>query len=170
MYRRELNREDLNLLLLETIRNASNSGYHNTAQVFFDMYKHGFRFDELERIHEANLIYPDSVYIQTAKRGHVRLVSVSQLTKLSVLSIQQRVNMLVSASYDTYLRDFKKFCPVVSISCGGKELALHAFRHNWVKKWSSLGLSNEYIKNQLGLKDEKNVLHYLNSKILVEYV
>lgn len=60
---------------------------------------------------------------------------------------------------------FRRYYKYSQVFVGDKGITTHLFRHCIVKFWHELGFDDEYIAEQIGEKEVKNVKLYINSKL-----
>lgn len=60
---------------------------------------------------------------------------------------------------------FRRYYKYSQCFVGNKGITTHLFRHCIIKFWHELGFSDEYIAEQIGEKDVKNIKLYIDSQL-----
>lgn len=113
-------------------------------------------------------VNPDNSYtLQPLKNNDVRQFNSFEVPFEFQLYIEGINEPGYNVNYERLRYLFKMFSIYPRIWVGKKESTCHLFRHNYVKKLMSQGLSNEEIRVKLGEKNMKSALSYIESQFRV---
>lgn len=160
-----LGASELDDLLATAMERSQKAGFSIYLPLFLTLYEHGFRVRELKHAHTWEVLPGDLVSASTFKGGSNRLVPLAAFPPLVQLSIMTGENQHFSFSYSAAEKVLNRFLPVAGLQVLSKGIALHAFRHNYVKRLVGQGISRESIRSLMGLTELSTVDHYADSVI-----
>lgn len=131
---------------------------------FSAMYFTGCRASESIDVSRWTIQADNSYILDTLKNNDPRYFSNFDLPFEFQLYIEQSAFVSYSINYERLRYLFKMFSLYPRIWIGRKESTCHLFRHNYVKKLMSQGLTNEEIRVKLGERNLKSALSYINSR------
>lgn len=165
MEAKELTDEELNQVLLEVIQTAYRQ-YRPIAVVFDFLYQTGCRFNEVTYLHEWEFQEGGrEVEFLARKNKQPRRIPSAWLSERSQTLIETNGQLINHVTYGR-ARDFMRV--ILSshyLSCGGKKLYLHAFRHNFARRLNHTGQNLESIRALMGLKHAGVAAGYVHSNI-----
>jgi len=139
--------------------------YNPNALLYDMMYLTGCRYVEANELCRWELINGGYYKLTTAKEGEYRTFETYMLPVRFKTLVNAGIEYCSTHSYRTAVRDFYAASPYRMLKVGNKPIALHAFRHNYVKRLMSLGYPPAEIQAKLGHKDIGNTMKYINSVI-----
>ena len=141
------------------------NSYNPNAVIYDLMYRTGCRYIEAAELKNWLYYDYDTVKLFTSKAGEIRIFKTSELPEPFMNMIKHNEERTATHSYRTIVRDFYAASPYRILYTGNKPIALHAFRHNYVKRLIFQGCSPAEIQYKMGHKDISNTLKYINSII-----
>ena len=141
------------------------NSYNPNAVIYDLMYRTGCRYIEAQEVRRWELDGNGYCILTTSKDGEQRIFKQSELPKPFIRMIKDKEEHTATHSYRTLIRDFYGALPYRILYTGNKPIALHAFRHNYVKALMEQGKTTEEIQMKMGHKDISNTLKYINSVI-----
>lgn len=135
------------------------------ASLFHLQFTTGLRIGEC--VDSSRFIFQKSPYFKiiTEKGSNDRLIN--SLDQDLYFIDMYNMNMFpfphCSESTSSYL--FRRYFKYSQCFVGGKGITTHLFRHCIIKFWYELGFTEEYIAEQIGEKDVKNIKLYIDSQL-----
>jgi integrase len=132
------------------------------------MYLHGLRFIEAYELKRWQKIRNGFWQLTTAKNGEIRIFDETYLPDLYIDELKTKREFVSDLSYATLLRAFEKYFPLSNAKCGNKRIKTHIFRHLYVLKMIDNGLAPVEIQKEMGHKDIRSTMQYING-IITDY-
>ena len=135
------------------------------ASIFDMQFKTGLRIGEC--VQHNRFVFLDSPHFKiiTEKGSNDRIFNYKDFDAYfqDMYLLEQYPFPYCSESVASYF--FRHYYKYSQVYVENKGITTHLFRHCIVKFWHELGFDNEYIAEQLGEKDVKNIKLYINSKL-----
>jgi site-specific recombinase XerD len=128
------------------------------------MYKTGCRHSELlpclwQSISESEFL------LSCKKHSEERIIQKTILSNEEIDIIENKKNSSICLDRSTLSRAFNYLTYPYRFFIADSQLILHSFRHNYIKNLISQGLSIADVKAEIGHKQTKNTLSYVESII-----
>jgi integrase len=125
------------------------------------------------RYNDVGLIKPEDIkgeqlIMQPSKFNNKRTFSIHELPKDFLYHLTYQPLALYSIPYSTILRDFQRSRPCIAKLSDGKDILLHIFRHNYMKRLFREGKTNQEIATITGEKHISSANCYIYSSIFYE--
>ena len=135
------------------------------ASIFDLQFKTGLRIGECVQPNRFVFMDPPHFKIITEKGSNERVFdsSVGDVFFQDMYNVGIFPFHYTSSSTATYF--FKHYYKYSQVFVESKGITTHLFRHCLVKFWHELGFDNQYIAEQLGEKDVKNIQLYIDSQL-----
>jgi len=133
--------------------------------VFWMLYKHGLRINEVLELDRWNLEKNNQFSIVTEKASEIRKINMAEVAGDYLVFLSNKWASNKVCSYDVAKDRFKKYFDTSLYYSDKKRICTHIFRHNYVKRLIRQGLTDKEVAILMGHKNEKNTLNYINSKI-----
>lgn len=108
-----------------------------------------------------------SFTIYPSKRNNTRTILFSDVSVYFSYFVRGIDTPLFRISYSSLLRDFQRSTPIQNIRIGEKQVLLHIFRHNYMKKLFDSGRSIQEIATITGEKHVSSASNYVLSHLVV---
>jgi site-specific recombinase XerD len=148
-------------VLTECLRTRSTRLY----ELLYLMRQFGFRYNEVEHVTTAAHDGNGNLIWETSKNNNSRLIPLAQLRPMVLLSNQDGVNYMALQSYRTVERFFDESHSYSKITCKGKDIGTHLFRHVYIKNLYANGLTSMQVLALTGLKNTRVAEGYRDSEI-----
>ncbi len=134
--------------------------------IFDTLYRTGLRISELLEINRIQLLSSEKILITTQKKSNNRIIDKKQFNEIFIESFISNQLHFLLRNYKYYSLNFNLYNPLNhNLRTRNKQISTHLFRHNYIKKRFQSGLSVSEISNEIGEKENKNTLKYINSII-----
>jgi hypothetical protein len=142
------------------------SRYYGDLLAFFQtIYYTGCRWIELYELSRWTYDGLRGYTVQCAKGSTTRYIDEANVAEFIKTKIANGDQINPNSRYNSMSIYAERFALFPHLRCKDKEISLHIFRHNLVKKLYDLGYTPEMIGVIIGEIDVKNVNIYVNSQI-----
>ena len=151
----------------QSVLQSSKQKQQFSAAFFELLFVTGLRYNDVFLITPAN-VFNDEIIIQPSKFNAKRTIPRSSVPVDFHYHLTYPSLPFYSIPYSTIVRDFLRARPCIAKLSDGKDMLLHIFRHNYMKKLFQLGHSNQEIANVMGEKYISSANCYIYSSIFYE--
>lgn len=160
-----LSNAEIDKLCIEIVSNAFSKSL--VSRFFFELlYMTGLRYNDVGLSflcsHDEEFIY-----IFPSKRNNLRKIEISSIPVAFFDFCKGYDTPIYRIHYQTLIRNFTQCNPYTSLSIGSKEVVLHLFRHNYMKKLFDAGKSIAEIAVITGEKHVSSASNYVLSHIVI---
>ena len=156
---------DLELILSNVLAECLRTRSTRLYELLYLMRQFGFRYNEVEHVTHAVADGNGNLIWETSKNNNPRLIPIAQLRQMVLLSNQDRVNYMGVQSYRTVERFFDDNHQYSKITCKGKDIGTHLFRHVYIKNLYLNGMTSLQVLALTGLKNTRVAEGYRDSII-----
>lgn len=135
------------------------------ASLFNLQFTTGLRIGEC--VNENRFIFQSAPYFKiiTEKGSNDRIINALDQDLYFIDMYNMNLFPFPHCSESTASYFFRRYYKYSQCFVGDKGITTHLFRHCIVKFWHELGFSDEYIAEQIGEKDVKNIKLYIESQL-----
>lgn len=150
----------------EIVQNSKQRKQFSAA--FFELlYVTGLRYNDVLLISSSSVV-GDDIVLYPSKFNAKRTIPLLSVPSDFRYHLTYQQLPFYNIPYSTIVRDFRLARPCTARNTESKEMLLHIFRHNYMKKLFMQGLSNQEIANVMGEKHVSSANCYIYSSIFYE--
>lgn len=151
----------------QSVLHTSKQKKQLSAAFFELLYATGLRYNDVSLIKPEN-IFNDEIIMQPSKFNAKRTIKLSSIPSDFHYHLTYQPLPFYSIPYSTVVRDFLRARPCIAKLSDGKDILMHIFRHNYMKKLFHQGLSNREIAIIMGEKYVSSANCYIYSSVFYE--
>lgn len=166
--RRVITNNELDSICRETLELSSIIDPNLT--ILYDiMYRTGCRINDVLEFNRWTVLMNGNIQLEPQKNNNLRVFQESELPSIFYDNLVNNYNFLNGYFYGKCEYHLKSIINKYDIRRYDKKITTHIFRHNYAKKMSDTGMTNEQVRVKLGEKQLSSATGYISS-VLTGYL